>query len=357
MVLTKAILIKCLADCVLSGIIFKIRTDNVIGNLLLGDGFAIELKWCELYDGENEAPVNCTVISSDSDVTINNSIIQDCDIGIVTVEDTSEISDSQFIRINNGYAIDIDGAAASEGDITIEHCDIFDCYGGIRLQNNDGDNEIIKNCIIHDCDVYAIYADTDVTFTNTVYTDGVSGATVGASVVKANPLYVNQGYTNPDDTDLNIKTKVLGYPTDSPAKDLADDSRNSGSIDIEYIGTETAWTTITVAKPFLMDVGKEYAGAVNTQRKDGSYSSYKDGQSEIVEMTWKGITNAQYALLESLWLSDSSTVRIYPDPVTYPSSYEVYTVLRKPLEDKVNYWQLARTGRQNVKLSFARASE
>jgi hypothetical protein len=316
----------------------------------------LNVKYCNIYDAISSTEnVNCVAISSNSHVDITYSTIHDCDIGIVTTEDTSDFFDSQFYRINEGYAIDVDGAAGVGAGINIEHCDIFDCYGGIRLQNNDG-GEVIKNCIIHDCDVYAIYCDTAVTFTNTCYTGSLSGATVGASVVKANPLYLNQGYTDPDDTDLGIKTKVLGYPADSPAKDLADDSRNAGAIDIEYIGTETSWTAITVAKPFSIDVVKEYAGEVNTQRKDGSYSSYKDGQSEVVEMTWKGITNAQYALLEALWLSESSQVRIYPDPTTYPSSYEVYTLLRKPLNDNVKYWQLARTGRQDVKLSFARAS-
>jgi hypothetical protein len=326
----------------------------------LGKGFSctdtLSIEWCELYDLSSLVDVPlCYVVSSDSNIDIKNSIIYDCDVGPDTTEDTSTFTDSQLYRISKGYAIDVNGAATSTGDIAVEHCDIFDCYAGIRLQNNDGDNEVVKNNILHDINVYAIYADTTITLNNSIYTDSLSGVTIGSSVSKINPLYVNEGFNNPADLDLNLKTKILGYPADSPAKDLADDYRNAGAINVVYLGSETAWTSITVPKPQIIPIEGVYSGAVNTQRRDGSYSSYKDGESEVIKMRWSALSTADVALIKTMWRSSSSTVRIYPDHVTSPYNYEVYTLLRNSLNMGVVFVTLGDYGVQTIELTFAKA--
>jgi hypothetical protein len=343
-------------DSVVNGITFTATDTDYLKRYFNCASAELDVEWCEISDIESTVEnINCIVISSDSNVDIKNSKIYDCDVGTDTTADTSTFTDSQFYRISKGYAIDVDGAATSTGDITVEHCDIFDCYGGIRLQNNDGDNEVVKNNILHDINVYAIYADTTITLDNSIYTDSLSGVTIGSSVSKINPLYVNEGFNNPADIDLNLKTKILGYPADSPAKDLADDDRNAGAINVVYLGSETAWTSITVPKPQIIPIEGVYSGAVNTQRRDGSYSSYKDGESEVIKMRWSALSTADFALIKTMWRSSSSTVRIYPDPVTSPYNYEVYTLLRNSLNMGVVFVTLGDYGVQTIELTFAKA--
>ena len=343
-------------ESTLNGVLIRPYDTEILKKLFVCAA-ALNVIHGKIYAAESSTEnVDCTAISSDSHVDITNSIIHDCDIGVDTTEDTSDFSDSQFYRISSGYAIDVDGAAGTGAGINIDHCDLFDCYGGARLQNNDGGEEI-KNCIFHDCSVFAIYADTAITLNNSIYTDSTSGVTIGSFVVRANPDYVNEGYIDPDDTDLNIRTKALGYPANSPAYDLADDDRNAGAIDVKYIGTETTYTTITLPKPNTMKVYRQYSGAANTQRKDGSYSSYKDGQSEIVEMTWVGITAAYMTLLLAMWKASNSNVLIYPDPDTYANNFEQWTLLREPVNVGTETPTQSDLGAQGVMLKFARAVE
>ena len=343
-------------DSIISGLKIYPKDTYYIKTLINCISSEIDIKWCEIYNAESSTEnVNCTAISSDSHVDITYSKIHDCDIGVITTEDTSNFSDSQFYRINKGYAIDVDGAAGTGAGINIEHCDFFDCYGGVHLENNDG-GEVIKNCIFHDISVYAIDAEIALTVTYCVVTSSVTTTvTLGSYTNRGNPDYVNEGYTDPDDTDLNLRVKVLGYPGNSAAYALADDSRNAGSIDVKYIGTETTYTSITVPKPNKIDVTYQHAGATNTQRKDGSWSSGKDGQSEIITMTWDGIAATYMAQLLTMWKTDEMDVLIYPDPVTYPTSFEQWTILREPMGGGVASPTLSDLGAQGVQLKFAKA--
>ena len=347
--------IKVSAEAVINGVRLNASDKYWMEKYLYGNGAGINIIHClldELQSSTNNT--DCIAISSDSHVDITNSIIHDCDIGVDTTESTSDFIDSQFFRINKGYAIDVTGAAGTGAGINFDHCDIFDCYGGIRLQSNDGGEEI-KNCILHDCDVFAIFADTSITLDNTVYTNSLSGVAIGSSVVKANPLYINEGYIDPDDTDLNIRTKVLGYQTNSPTYGLADDDRNAGAIDVEYIGVETSYTSITVPKPISIKLENVYYNGRNVQRRDGSWSSYKEGESEVITMTWSGLEAVYVALLLILWKSSTYQVRIYPDPVTYPNSYEVYSLLREPFNNSVGVVTLSDLGTDTLTLKFAKA--
>ena len=298
-----------------------------------------------------------TAISGDNETDIYNCRIFDNDGGVVLVANTAAIHNSQFYRNNNEYGVNIDGAAAGSGDITIEHCDFFSNNGGIRLQNNDGTNEIVKNCIIHNNDNYGVYADTEITLTYSVISDSYSGMAIGASTYLANPLYVNEGAADPDDIDLNIKTIIAGDTANSAAKDLADDSRNSGSCNVAYIGAASTWTEITVPKPKI-DFDMELVGGAVNKNRDGSVKSSKTGESLYCQMLWEGVSKTYAEYIITMLISSTSEVRIYFNPTTEASTYQTFYVLKNAKTGvSPKWWMHSDDGINSLSVQFARKYE
>ena len=282
----------------------------------------------------------------------NNSRIFDCDSGPQITNNSVEISDSQIYRITSGFAIEIDGAGSG---IIIEHNDIFNNYGAIYLENNDGD-EVIKNNIIHDNDNGTV-AETSVDCDYSVVTDDNTNLAVGTKFVRANPLYIDEGYVNPANLDLNIKTRIAGYQTDSPAYGLADDARNAGAIDVKYIGEETTYTEITVTKPMKILPRLAAVAPAFNQRRSGDVASSKEGQSLFVVMEWDVVNNDDTDLLEQLWCCDQSDVNIYFQPITYPDQYESFKLKYDDMDQGIDVFTLSDLGVDKIKMTFARAYE
>lgn len=343
------------AAAVINGITLN-AAENAFLQHFINASAAFQARYCTIENcvsDNNE--VMAEAISSNADVKFYNSICRDNDAGIYTQENTSTIQDSQFYRITRGYAIDIDGAAASSGDITIEHCDIYDNYGSIHLENNNGTNEILKNLILYN-NALGIDAETAVTVSNSVITDEHVNATDGTSVISANPLYLNEGFFDEDAIDLNLKYADLGYHATSPAYDLADDDRNAGAYDVKYIGSVPTWTSITLDKPDIIDVTTETVAASNT-KDDGSVSSRKRGRTESVKLKWSAITVADWDKLDTMLESDDSEIRLYPDPTTYPNEYDTYVIEYSDLKCSPKYWRLSDRGNQDVAINLARKYE
>ena len=347
----------------LNGIILDAENQGGMDKIAFINSAKLTAKWNDFKNCDN--PGLSTILGyavyGDTESDFYNNRFFDNDAGIYLTANKALIHDNQFYRnqASGGYAIHIDGAAAAGGDITIEHNDITQNNAGIRLENNTGgDSEVVKNNIIHDNDNYGINADTDVNYSYTVITDSTNNATAGTSVVLFNPLYIHEGADDPENIDLNIKVRVLGYFTDSPAKLLADDTRNAGSYNVQYIGSETSWTEITVAKPLFMEPYLEAAGGSVHVKRDGSLSSGKIGQSEYIEMKWEAVSDADRTSLRGLWVSDETECRIYPDPDENPDSYNIYFLVRNkkfPLGPK--YWMQSDLGAEDILLLFGRKYE
>ncbi len=351
-------IIKNSVSSKLEGIIFKSKAGNKYYCEKFIEGSAnIYIKWCTIECNESTDNIIFKAIYSNSEVNLYNCIIRDNDAGIYTLENKSVIHDSQFYRNNKGYAIDIDGAAASSGDIIVEHCDIFNNYGSIHFENNHGTNEIIKNNIFHDND-NGFDAETAASFSDSVCTDTNINVTDGADVVRMNPLYINEGASDPDDIDLDVKVRIVGDYADSPAKDLADDTRNAGSINLQYIGEDTSWTEITIPKPDKF--GPPYIKflASSIVKRDGSVSSEKKGQTEYLPIKWKGLENTYAEDVLDMWLAESPLVRVYPDPVTYPDDYDLfYKIWDSNMSEGAEFWPLSRTGVSDIEIMLARGYE
>lgn len=355
--INRIIHIKASNDATINGI--NISVDHPVGTLLrAASGGSLQLGWCSI-DGNSDSndTYAFSVCRASDAININNSIISNFNYGVIVDADECVVQDSQLYWIYDGYAIDIDGAATSTGDITIEHCDIFDCYGGIHLENNDGTNEVIKNNIIHNNSNYGIDAENTITISNTVITDPTSGVTDGSSVFHVNPAYVNEGAVTPSSIDLTIKTKMTGYRIDSPAYWLADDDRNAGAFNVYYISSDTTWTSMTIEKPKKIDRWIDPVGEIKTEKKDGSVSTYKEAMTEYMVLDYDAMLNADWAKVVQLFGSTSSQVRIYEDPDTYPYDYSTWSFVYNKLGKGAKHYKLTRTGVHDVTLTFARAYE
>lgn len=281
--------------------------------------------------------------------SMENCLVDRCERGAYIESNDVSILSSIIMRTTVGHALHVKGAGS---DIVVEHCDFFGNYGSIRLEDNDG-NEVIKNNILHDNSNGALL-DVEVVHSNTVNTDSNTNLTDGASVISTNPLYKNEGAVNPDDTDLNIRTRVEGFPADSPAYGLADDDRNAGSYDVRYIGTETTWSSITVPKPPEI---KPYLKPVGNVFHEKSVQSTKTAQNLVVPMRWAGIMNDDLEDLLDMWCCSSAEVRVYPNPETLPNDYEVYQLKYGNISLATAYYPTQESGRQDIELEFERGYE
>jgi len=317
----------------------------------------LALKWCT-FDGlvsetENQ---NCWAVYSDSEVNVNNCIFKDGDRGIYTEENASLINDSQFYRNTRGYAIHIKGTASSAGDIAIEHCDIFNNYAGIRGEDWGGTNEVVKNCIIHNNVNYGIEEDGGITLINSILTGSYEGPTLGTKVIQANPNYINEGAIDPDDTDLHIKTRLMGYPITSPAYQLADDSRNAGAYDVSYLLQESTREYFQVQKPKI-NINYKAVQPVQVDRLDGTVSFYRDGITEYWNLSWAALTAAELDYILELIGSGKNSVWLYPEPVKAPYDYIAFTLVWNSITGSPEWWMQSDIGPQGVALVLAKKFE
>lgn len=359
---TDQYLMEISTDAIFNGITFDATNKEYMSKYILGNSAKIDMSWCT-FDEINSSTTNqeSWCIYSDDEVNADHCSLHDSQKGIYQESNLSIIEDNEFYRINDDYAVHIKGTAASSGDITVEHNTFFDNYSALRLEDNHGTNEIVKNNILHDNSVYDINATTAMSFTYSTYTGTLNNASAGASVVKSNPLFINEGSLDPDDTDLQIKLRVLGYPTDSPAYLLADDTapdRDAGSWNVTPIGAITTWTEITIEKPSSgISVKHDFIGSIVTRKKDGDLESDYDDVMEIVEFTFKGLLNADWTSLMDMLTCGNNEVRLYPDPDTNPNSYNVYKIVYENVSSAVKQFRLSRTGVQDFGFTLARAFE
>jgi len=350
------------ADAIINGVSIKCYDENFCYRMLYVNGTDLDLFWTELKNAENVNRGNdAYAVYSNHEVNASNCTIHDSDQGIYCESTAAIFEDCLFYRCNKtGYALHIKGAAAGSGDITVEHVTFFANNSAMRFENNNGANETIINNIIHDNSIYGINADVAVTFSYSINTDVLNNATAGTSVVAANPLFVNEGALIEADTDLNLKKRVLGYPVDSPGYLLANDTnpdRDGGAHNSTPIGDVESWTSFSVEKPGGgFKVVHKAVGKTKTDRKDGSIAStYEAWQEEVTINFGEGIRNADYDNIMLMLNSGNDEIRFYPDSVTNPSNFNVYFLIYDNVNASADHYKLTETGRQNLRIKFARA--
>jgi hypothetical protein len=84
----------------------------------------------------------------------------------------------------------------------------------------------------------------------------------------------------------------------------------------------------------------------------GDVRTYKDGMSQVLVLEWSGVLNDDFVELLDMWANNTSSIKIYLDPISYPSEYETYYLDWENLKGSSKHPSLSRTGVQEVKLKF-----
>jgi hypothetical protein len=338
-----------------NGISFDNDEDYIYKYIYSSSG-TIKFKWCRF---ENIARINY----NDSDryplyiceAAVTAAEILNCQVfnnnaGFKITSNSVLVQYSQFFKQLLNQAVYIIGAGTG---IIISHNDFLYNYIGVELEDNAG-TEVIKNNIFYTCLLYAIEAETAVTYTNSVENSVSYNATPGTQVIRSNPHYVNDGYVTLADMDLVLKSRELGYRFESPAIGIGDDLKNAGSVEYEISGGSQTWDTITVVKPKIKK-GYNPVGAVETSYKDGSVESYRDSYTEVLKLEWDSVKEEDFEKLITLYFSSNNLVRIYLDPVTEPVSYGTYALIYDKVNASPNHWSFDDLGKNDFDLTFKRA--
>lgn len=347
-------------DVKLHGITIEPSDTAYLAHFLKFNGASLTLKYCKVRNAKTSIASNitCWAIYSNDQVDVYNSQIWDCNKGIYQESASADIIESQFCRLALGYALHIKGAAVSEGDITIDHCDFLAVYGGVRFEDNDGTNEIFKNSIVHTAYILALRAEAELTINYSIITGDVSNVVFGTNVVEINPMYINEGSVSPGDTDLNLKTITLGYYNDSPGKGLGESGENVGSMLVQYSDEAIQWDELTFEKP-LMGVRRYLVpvGGSSNVVKSGAVKSSVEAWTEYLEFEFRGVLNSELTEFLKMIRSVSNQVRIYLEPDTDPYNYNIYRYIHGRVNTSAKHYKLNRTGVEGFTLKFARAYE
>lgn len=349
------------AAATINGITFDGEDQQYLARLFNGTA-KLTSRWCEFKNVTNPWDTdNAWAVYTTGELDAQKNSVHDNGCGFYIQNNKATIKNNLFYRNSTNYACHIKGTAASSGDIIDEHNTYFDNYAGLQLEDNGGSNEIVKNDIFNRNSVYGIKAETAMTFTSSINTDTNSNATAGTGSLATNPLFVNQGDLDEDDTDLQLRMLSLGDYADSPAYQLGDDTspdRDAGAYDAIIIGEATTWSSVTVAKPPTgIDITYEMVGDEHKRAKDGTPQSKLDAIVEVVSIKHDGCTNAIFETLLDVVNCGDPTIRWYPDPTTYPTTYFTYKLVYENIKGSSKLYKLTRTGRQDAEITFARAYE
>lgn len=316
------------------------------------------IKYCSFLNCDNGgvSVYPGTFLRSNSDLFFSNNTGVTSGSCVYSVADSVDMRECVFSHFFADYALYNDGAASSSGDISFDHNTFFNGYGGIKLENNNG-NEEIKNSIFHDIDVFSVSTDTSISLERSVNTGALDNVTID-NVIQANPLFVNEGFLDIDELDLRIKTRATGFLFDSPAYLLGDDGFDAGAYIVAIRGDVETWTSFYLHKPLALLRQLELVGRSSNQKKDGSFDSAKTGVSQVIEIPFEAVWNEELEDIEKLIFSDSTMVRIYLDPDSDPNIYELHTFdFPETIGKSAAHYRLTETGVQNVELRFVRKYE
>lgn len=318
-------------------------------------------KWCE-FKGVTDpiVPASAWAIYSTAEVDGQNNSIHDNVQGVYSEENTGTYKHNLVYRNTSGCGIHVKGAAASAGLITVEHNTFFVNSYGLQLESNNGTNETVKNNIFSGNTTYDIYSASAMSTTYSIVSAAkCNNVTASSGCTSANPLFVNTGTYDEDDTDLQIKNRLLGDYADSPAYMMGDDTapdRDAGAWDVIIIGESESYQSVNITKPIKgIDVDYEIVGARKSRSKAGKTRSGKDAVVEVVVVNHDGITDANYLKLLDMVLADNYEVDILWNPTTYPNSYYTYSLIYETVSGSAKNYRNNETGKQDVKIRFERA--
>jgi hypothetical protein len=342
----------------LNGITFDCE-DNEYLRYLFNASAKITARWCEFKNLQDPIDFDYTpaYISTTADYDVQYCIMHDGEYGINAVANTGTFKNN-IGYWNTNYVLYQKGTAASLAAIDIQQNTFFDNSYGLGLEDNGG-YELVKNNIFSDNSNYDIYAENAMSTTYSILTGSSYHCTTSTGCIAANPLFIDTGVYDVDDIDLNLKLRILGDYSDSPAYQLSDATidRDAGAWDSIVVGDATTWTTIYLTKPAATGIETNYK-FVNPTYKQMKAGVNTSKESMLEEWKLKlTVENDEFEDILSMMSCSSNLIRFYPDPYTYPSTFITCKLIYNPFKGFTKNYRLMKTGRQDVEISFARVYE
>jgi len=324
--------------------------------LIRGTG-SLTFKYCTIRTKNelNNGILKKKIAKINGSIRCINSIFKDSDMGITSTDGTGntlQLFRCLFYYIYDDYAIDIDGAST----IDVANCVFFNNYGGIKLLNNTSAS--VKNLILHQNAVYDIYTDqtNSITINNSVSTGQIYNCVIGANLINSNPLFINEGAYDIDETDLHIRTQRLGYPVTSPAYQLGDDGNDAGAYLMQYTISEEQREYVTLPKPFI-SINNHPVNSNHIVTKSGASKTKVDSYYRVYELNWNSLNITDYNNLLNIILCKKSSIEFYPDPVTQPTDFILCDLIYGDISMSNTLPAQYNLGYQNVSIKLAHEVE
>jgi hypothetical protein len=239
------------------------------------------------------------------------------------------------------------------GTIEIDHNTIFKNFKGIKINGNNAETTTAKNNIFHANSDYDLEVENEITIYNTCYTDEMNNVLIDSTCRNANPLFIDEGIENVNLTNLNLKSRALGFPSNSPAVELAEEGKDSGCYNVEYVFAPYTYDSFFIPKPKKIGISYIPVNPVETIMQDGTY--------DISVEAFQQVTELEYSSLKQNYIKDilklsmiGGDVRLYYMPLSNPDKFEKCKFVYKDLDLANDLYKLNRAGIKGISLKFIR---
>lgn len=294
----------------------KLVNDYYTVKRLLKVNGDLTLQYCNCTSKKDNSNINHIIAYVQGGLQINNSLLYYSDEGITCTEANNIICEySVFYYVMYNYVLKL--SSINTKTITINKCTFFNNYGGINIDTALISGEV-KNSVFHNQSSHDILVNNntgDVNVSYCCYTGDMSGVASITNSKTINPLFVDEGVYNINNVDLHLKSVYGGYPVNSPAIGMADDSGDAGAYIVSYIITEQTRDEIYLPKP-LIQITYQPVNAIQTVSRTGQIFTKRDGLQKVYILTWKSMLIDDFNKLLDVIKCGKNSIYLYPDPIS-----------------------------------------
>ena len=332
---------------------FIIKTNSL--KKIFRNSFKFVLRNSTIDSQNNSDPdiASTIAIENYSKLEIYNCFFKNNGQSIKSTSNFMKIYQSIFYNSFREVAIQNIGSGA---DIIIDSTTFHNNASSINLKNNDG-TEILKNLIIYDNTLYSISADNQIQIKFSCVTGILENTSLGEGSFNRDPLFVNDGYANVDQLDLNLQSKYSGSTSMSPCLDANSFGRNMGAYDVGMSYKIVNWSMENLPKPKTINKRITPVNPIYIVASDGTPRSEAKVFSEIWTFEWDSLLKTDFENLNRI-VKKAGEVLIYLNPGTKQYDKEAFTVVNeKEVKASAKHFAFYNLGVEGVQFVVQRPVE
>lgn len=242
---------------------------------------------------------------------------------------------------------------SEDATIEINHNTVFRNFKGIKITGNIPLNTTVKNNIFHANSDYGLDVENEITIYNTCYTDNIVNALIDSTCRNANPLFIDEGIENVNLTNLNLKSRALGFSSNSPAVELGEEGKDAGCYNVEYVFAPYTYDSFFLPKPKKIGISYLPVNPVDNIMQDGTFDTSVEAFQQETELEYSSL-NQKY-IKDILKLSMiGGDVKLYYSPKTNPDKFEKCKYVFDNMKLANDLYKLNKAGIKNISLKFIR---